>query len=295
MYNIIPTSVKEAWPKMHHDGLSVEKIGNKSNCSRSTVSRYLNSLGIKTDVWVISKSIKSGWFKMYKSGLTMKKIAEKSNCSFSPVQSYLKTHGVQTCVLDNSIKEEWPKLYESGLSLRAIGLRYGCGDNTVKHYLNMVGIKTNRGFIDKSTKEQWPKLYLGGLSCLDIAKKFKCSDVTVLNYLKNTTIKIRTRNEGGINGRIRNNNIKGYTNGGHGYLRYTRCGKNKRRAIHRVIMEEHLGRPLTKKEVVHHIDGNKTNNDISNLQLFSCVGEHTRFHAKLRKEKKLSQVNHKGE
>lgn len=46
-------------------------------------------------------------------------------------------------------------------------------------------------------------------------------------------------------------------------------GKGKTRAIplHRMVMAEHLGRALLPTEQVHHIDGNKLNNDISNLQL----------------------------
>ena len=36
---------------------------------------------------------------------------------------------------------------------------------------------------------------------------------------------------------------------------------------HRIIMENHIGRILNPNEVVHHIDGNKLNNNIENLQL----------------------------
>lgn len=46
---------------------------------------------------------------------------------------------------------------------------------------------------------------------------------------------------------------------------------------HRVIMEEYLGRELSPEEVVHHIDGNKQNNDISNLKLMTR-SEHIREH-----------------
>lgn len=48
---------------------------------------------------------------------------------------------------------------------------------------------------------------------------------------------------------------------------------------HRIIMEKHLGRYLTKEETVHHINGDKTDNKIENLLLFATSGEHTHFHA----------------
>ncbi len=38
---------------------------------------------------------------------------------------------------------------------------------------------------------------------------------------------------------------------------------------HRHLMEQHLGRKLTEEEIIHHIDGNKLNNTLSNLQLMT--------------------------
>ncbi len=43
---------------------------------------------------------------------------------------------------------------------------------------------------------------------------------------------------------------------------------------HRHVMEEHLGRKLSSNEHVHHIDHDRTNNDISNLELLSCRDHH---------------------
>ena len=43
---------------------------------------------------------------------------------------------------------------------------------------------------------------------------------------------------------------------------------------HRLAMEEHLGRYLLPEEDVHHLDDDKTNNDISNLELFAGRSEH---------------------
>lgn len=49
------------------------------------------------------------------------------------------------------------------------------------------------------------------------------------------------------------------------------------RHIHRVIAEQMIGRPLVKGEIVHHIDGNKHNNDPSNLQVMT-QSEHMKLH-----------------
>jgi hypothetical protein len=50
---------------------------------------------------------------------------------------------------------------------------------------------------------------------------------------------------------------------------------------HRLVMAKHLGRPLTRTEVVHHIDDNKCNNHISNLMLFASQSEHIAHHRSL--------------
>lgn len=62
-----------------------------------------------------------------------------------------------------------------------------------------------------------------------------------------------------------------------GYIEYTR-GKNKNRGVHVVVMEEHVGRRLRSDEVVHHIDGNRSNNSLCNLALMTRA-EHSRLHA----------------
>jgi hypothetical protein len=52
---------------------------------------------------------------------------------------------------------------------------------------------------------------------------------------------------------------------------------------HILKMTELIGRPLEKNECVHHVDGNKKNNNIKNLMLMTKK-EHAKFHANERKK-----------
>ena len=57
---------------------------------------------------------------------------------------------------------------------------------------------------------------------------------------------------------------------------YKKITVNGQRILeHRHIVEQHIGRKLRKDEVVHHLDGNRLNNELSNL-----VITHQSHHAK---------------
>jgi len=63
-----------------------------------------------------------------------------------------------------------------------------------------------------------------------------------------------------------------------GYMRINIDGK--RVLHHRYVMQVAIGRPLKHYEVVHHIDGDKANNNIDNLELIVNNVEHQRKHHK---------------
>ena len=81
-----------------------------------------------------------------------------------------------------------------------------------------------------------------------------------------------------------------------GYIRvyyptHPHCDNGGNVREHVMLMEKKIGRLLEKDEVVHHINGNKQDNRIENLQLMTR-SEHMKLHNKLRRERKaLCQQN----
>lgn len=70
-------------------------------------------------------------------------------------------------------------------------------------------------------------------------------------------------------------------------IKVNQCKQN----YHRYIVEVLLGRKLAKNEVVHHKDGNKSNNESQNLQILN-VKEHSQLHGrKTRNSAKLRPID----
>jgi hypothetical protein len=60
------------------------------------------------------------------------------------------------------------------------------------------------------------------------------------------------------------------------YPAYQKGSGTKYALEHRVVVEQRLGRYLLPGEVVHHIDGNPSNNAEGNLEVFASQSEHIR-------------------
>jgi len=62
-------------------------------------------------------------------------------------------------------------------------------------------------------------------------------------------------------------------------LKYGR--KNGYVLVHKKVMQDAIGRPLKREEVIHHIDGDKLNNNINNLYLCPSLSHHRDIHNNL--------------
>lgn len=155
------------------------------------------------------------------------------------------------------------------------------------------------------TEEKLREMYWGdGLSVRDISKKTGLSQSGINHLMTVYGIERRTLSEAvrharsvkkssyfgrkqtkeeiekRVTTRKRNHKPIGVADNGRGYLRYT-VGNNAGRLVHVVIMEDHIGRRLLPNECVHHINGDKTDNRLENLQLMT-FGEHSSLHNSLR-------------
>ncbi len=59
---------------------------------------------------------------------------------------------------------------------------------------------------------------------------------------------------------------------------------------HRIVVEKWIGKKLDSKWIVHHIDGNKTNNNLKNLYIFISHKYHYHFESLLRQHILKSNV-----
>lgn len=148
-------------------------------------------------------------------------------------------------------------LYESGLSLPQVSEETGIPISTLRYRLNKLGVLRSRkaGVILASKN--------GRLGSGTRGKR----RVFSAEWRENIS-------------NARKGSGRGWSLKPNGYIEIT-TGENKGRLEHSVLMEAHIGRRLLPHECVHHIDGNRSNNKIENLQIMTR-SEHARHHMKQR-------------
>ena len=137
-----------------------------------------------------------------------------------------------------------------------------------------------KGYKDK---EILAKKYKELGSMQKVADYFGVSKKLILNHMKRFDIPRNPRPSKQEKPKKIDTFHKGYTITWNGYImvkcpNHPHCDGKGYVREHILVMEKYLGRYLTEDEVVHHIDENKLNNDISNLQLMTKY-EHKCYHS----------------
>ena len=179
---------------------------------------------------------------------------------------------------------------------------------TAARILRERGIRTNRneakaaktkmGMSEAKFAEYLEAEYESGKSMGTIASELNVTPSCIRKYFVKYNIERRGRCASWEEDYTKNPNWKGGRIVRKGGYVLVYC-PNHPRAIknyvyeHQLVMEEYMGRYLRNGEVVHHIDGNKHNNDISNLLLMT-ESDHTKLHAILNNCKRLMEARNGG-
>lgn len=147
--------------------------------------------------------------------------------------------------------------YQKGASLTDLAARHGISVSTARYHVRKAGVLRSRaeGLRNAAASGKLGTGFRG--KSRDFSDEHKAAIS-------------RSRKRWG------EENASGFSVKPSGYREHTR-GEHKGRSEHVTVMERRLGRRLLPDEHVHHIDGDRLNNDENNLALVTRSG-HARLH-----------------
>jgi hypothetical protein len=167
-------------------------------------------------------------------------------------------------------KEELERRYCECGSLAMVAKECGVSKKLILNYMNRYEIpRITRD--SQIVADEIDFRAMDGWDSKRIAASMNLSLVTVNRYLKKSKVAVLRYHKGYI---VTQSGYVMIFNPGHanadkkGYVRK-----------HILLMSEKIGRPVLDYEVVHHIDEDKGNNDIANLQLMTKF-EHKSLHSR---------------
>lgn len=154
-----------------------------------------------------------------------------------------------------------------------VGVSYAQVVDCLKaHGIPLSGAQNGVCYQNIDNVRQWAK---DGLSISEIARRVGTNNTRVREFLKQHNFERKPF----VQTMKNNSNWKGgrKVDGGYVYLKmpgHHLADSHGYVPEHRLVMEEKLGRPLTREEVVHHVDDDGTNNEPDNLRLYPNNAAH---------------------
>lgn len=177
--------------------------------------------------------------------------------------------------------------YKRGVGCVLLARKYRCSKQNILRILRRASVRRREGngklrrisFTTRQVKRML-RMWAQGHSVWSISTSLKTANSAVARVLREQGVKVvpRLARFGRTKDRIRN--TQGYfcvlVDPASPYF-CMRLGRTRYVPEHRLVMAKHLKRPLLRSETVHHINGDRGDNAISNLQL--VVGNHGKGYA----------------
>lgn len=201
-------------------------------------------------------------------------------------------------------KELAIQMYKDGLNFTEIGRRLGHCHGVIGYHIHRSGLRIRTIYETRPVAiptEYLTELYTKGMSLPQISEKVGLTNQAIHSRLYKAGVKIRSISEAVKlafkTGRAKPKRGKdnygwkgGRSKNKTGYIDIRVNGKRK--LEHRAIMEKHIGRPLRRSEIVHHLNGIKDDNRIENLKIMEYF-DHLSLTVLTTKIKQLEKENKK--
>jgi DNA invertase Pin-like site-specific DNA recombinase len=269
--------------KRYQAGETLQTLGLRFGCSDTSVGRVLKKNGIPLRPSHRRAALDPEQLleaaTLYKAGASTTELANRYGCTSKLVVKLLRKQGVET-QKDPKIplaeRENLVSLYKAGTPLTSLAEKFDCSARTAAKALREagVGLRPQGGSpdpLDPKLGQEILALRGRGLIQSAIAKQLGVSVPVVSRVLIDHGVATKAR------GAAHHSWKGGRAAADGGYVLVAMAPDHPfaqmRRSNgycleHRLVMAEHLGRPLRRSETVHHVNNNdKTDNRIENLQL----------------------------